>query len=89
MAWRSWNAFLADIDDPLIRQNIEALVAKTRSAPDSLDLAPGPSLWDAGYTSIGIDEGERHRRCCSVLASALILPSRAVDAQAGRAAGWA
>ena len=67
MAWRSWNAFLADIDDPLIRQNIEALVAKTRSAPDSLDLAPGPSLWDAGYTSIGIDEGERHRRCCSVL----------------------
>ena len=55
MAWRSWNAFLADIDDGLIRQNIEAMVAKTGvpGRPGS----PGPSLWDAGFRSVGIDEG--------------------------------
>ena len=47
-AWRSWNAFLANIDDALIRSNIDALVAKTKA---------GVSLWDVGFTSIGIDEG--------------------------------
>ena len=39
MAWRSWNAFLANIDDALIRANIDALVEKTKS---------GVSLWDVG-----------------------------------------
>lgn len=48
MAWRSWNAFLAKIDDELIRANIDALVEKTKS---------GVSLWDVGFKSIGIDEG--------------------------------
>ena len=48
MAWRSWNAFLANIDDALIRANIDALVEKTKA---------GLSLWDVGFKSIGIDEG--------------------------------
>ena len=48
MAWRSWNAFLANIDDALIRSNIDALVQKTKA---------GSSLWDVGFKSIGIDEG--------------------------------
>ena len=62
MAWRSWNAFLANIDDGLIRQNIQALVAKTSSA--------GPSLWEAGYKSIGIDEGEGGRSFVALAAGA-------------------
>jgi hypothetical protein len=48
MAWRSWNAFLAAIDDDLIRANIDAMVAKTTE---------GKSLWDVGFRSIGVDEG--------------------------------
>ena len=40
MAWRSWNAFLANIDDSLIRANVDALVAKTKA---------GASLWDVGF----------------------------------------
>ena len=56
MAWRSWNCFLADIDDSLIRESIQALVTKTGTTGTSL--GPGPSLWEAGYKSIGIDEGK-------------------------------
>ena len=48
MAWRSWNAFLANIDDGLIRANVDALLQNT---------SDGVSLFDVGFQSIGIDEG--------------------------------
>ena len=33
MAWRSWNAFYAAIDDPLMRQSIDALSRKAAHTP--------------------------------------------------------
>jgi alpha-galactosidase len=58
MAWRSWNAYLANINAGIIKGNIDALVSKNEASVENGGLA---SLWDVGFKSIGIDEGWE---CC-------------------------
>ena len=70
MAWRSWNAFYASIDEKIIRAQIDALVeprdpatgaalklATFRGTRADADADAGVSLRSLGYRSIGIDEG--------------------------------
>ena len=52
MAWRSWNAFYADIDDATIRAQADGLADRSRL----VDGVP-TSLADLGYVNLGIDEG--------------------------------
>jgi alpha-galactosidase len=58
MAWRSWNAYLANINEDVIKGNINSLVAKNKTAVANGEPA---SLWEVGFTTIGIDEGWE---CC-------------------------
>ena len=50
MGWRSWNQFGNHINSTVIRDAARALVAKRGPHANT-------SLFDVGYTSIGIDEG--------------------------------
>merc|ERR1719272_76196 len=54
MAWRSWNAFYANINDGIIRDSIAALVNKSMVGADG---KTPTSLYDVGFHTIGIDEG--------------------------------
>ena len=52
LGWRSWNAFGAAINDATIRKAIDAITAKQWILGTE-----NVSLFDVGYTRVGIDEG--------------------------------
>ena len=47
--WRSWNFMKQNVSQPAILDQVDALAARNDGRP---------SLLDAGYTHIGIDDGE-------------------------------
>lgn len=53
LGWRSWNAFGAEIDQPLMVEAVDALTAKNRTVWGRSNV----SLCDLGYCSVGVDEG--------------------------------
>ena len=53
MGWRSWNAFGNRITQDMMLVAADALVAKNRTVGG----VPRKSLLDAGYASVGVDEG--------------------------------
>jgi len=55
MGWRSWNAFYANINEGLMRKQIEALTVPR--GDNGRPAAVGTSLAQLGYRSFGIDEG--------------------------------
>ncbi len=52
MGWRSWNAFGANINDKTFRDAIDAVTAKVWDVGGAK-----ASLFEVGYTRVGIDEG--------------------------------
>ena len=52
MGWRSWNAFGANINDKTFRNAIDAVTAKVWDVGGAK-----ASLFEVGYTRVGIDEG--------------------------------
>ena len=53
LGWRSWNAFGPRINNATFVAAVDALVAKIWELSDGTKV----SLFDVGYTSVGIDEG--------------------------------
>lgn len=52
MGWRSWNTFGGDVDQQLMEDTMDLLVARGRT----IDGVP-TSLCDLGYCDVGLDDG--------------------------------